>query len=140
MDGMALLQNARTIIPSLPIILVSGYGDIPLAVKVMQAGAVDFIEKPLDLDVLLSRIASVLDGNGKVMKARELLTKCEERVLRLVYAGMTNKEIAQKLYRSVRTVEDHRCHLMHKLGVDNVVDLVKLADRMGYHDAGAKTL
>lgn len=132
MDGLALMQQARNMIRSLPVLIITGYGDIPLAVKATKAGAVGFIEKPLDLEVVLSEIQSILRGAHPAATPEDRLTKSEMRVLRLIMDGKTNKDIARQLYRSVRTVEDHRSHIMRKLGMHNLLDLIKVATSMGY--------
>jgi len=134
MDGLALLRQARQAAPFLPVMVVTGYGDIPLPVKAMRAGAIDVLEKPLDLKAIISRVEEALDATGSVGRRHETLSKCEVRILRLVYQGMTNAEIAAKLHRSHRTIEDHRNHLMHKLRVHNLVELIKVAGKIGYDD------
>jgi FixJ family two-component response regulator len=134
-DGMELLAKAKHIIPWLPVIVITGFGNIPMAVKAVKAGAFDFIQKPLDSKTFLTIVGSALNQDFLVdiLKSKSL-TKMETIVLRLIVGGRTNKEIARILRRSVRTVEVHRSHIMHKLNVDNVVDLVKRADAMGFGD------
>jgi len=132
MDGLQLLQEAKSIAPWLPVLVVSGYADVPMAVAALKAGAADFIEKPLRRDSLLRKVSALLEDNepGDADLGRTL-TKSELRVLRLVVNGKSNKEIASTLHRSVRTVEVHRSHIMHKLGVCNLVDLIRRAAAMG---------
>ena len=126
MDGMELLTEARRIAPWLPVLVITGYGDIPMAVRAVKSGAVDFIEKPLDRQSFLSAVESLLK---RVTLTDSLLgkaiTRAEMRVLRLMLDGKSNKEIAFLLHRSVRTIEDQRSSILRKLGVDNLVDLVK---------------
>ena len=139
MDGIELLMNARVIAPWLPVLMITGYGDIPTAVKAVKAGAVDFIEKPLSKDDFLRKVRSILQDNPSPdARAGAPLTPRETRVLELVIAGKTNKEIANLLHRSIRTIEVHRSRVMGKLGVDNLVDLVKRAAIMGLVDLPAK--
>lgn len=138
MDGMELLKEAGRIAPWLPILVVTGFGDVPLAVKAMRMGAADFIEKPLHKETLLRKVESILKQNtpSDPRKGRPL-TRTELKVLKLVIAGKSNREIAELLRRSVRTVEDHRNHVMRKLGVRNAVELVERAIQMGLRGAVA---
>ncbi len=126
MDGIELLTEVKRIIPSLPVLIVTGYGDIPMAVKALKAGSLDFIEKPLDRQSFLSAVKSALKRNTRTpVPVGQVLTETEIRVLRLILDGKSNKEMARLRHRSVRTIEEHRSRIMHKLGVDNLVDLVK---------------
>ena len=131
MDGMELLMRARVVAPWLPVLIMSGYGDIPIAIEAIKAGAVDFIEKPLDKRSLVRKVKSLLPENGNHEHLGKPLTQSQERVLKLVLNGKSNQEIASLLSRSRRTVEVHRAHVMRKLGVDSLVDLVKRAAVMG---------
>jgi two-component system response regulator FixJ len=135
MDGIELLIEARRIVPSLPVLVITGYGDIPTAVKAMKAGASDFIEKPLQRESFLSAVESALDQSAWVEELADLeLTEVELKVLPLILSGKSNKKIAQLLYRSVRTVEDHRSHIMRKFGVDNLIQLFRRAAKLGLVD------
>ncbi len=126
MDGIELLTEVKRIIPSLPVLVITGYGDIPMAVKALKVGASDFIEKPLDRRSFLSAVEAVLKRNTQTHPlVGKVLTKIEMRVLRLILDGKSTKEIARLRHRSVRTIEDQRGQIMHKLGVDNLIDLVK---------------
>jgi len=139
-DGIELLTDVQNLAPWVPVLMITGYGDIPTAVKAMKAGAVDFIEKPLDKKNFVRMIKSILVKN--VNTHPELgtsLTRTEKRILQLVIDGMSNKEIATLLHRSTRTIEVHRAHIMHKLGVDNLVDLVKRVASMGLIDLEEKS-
>jgi two-component system response regulator FixJ len=132
MSGIELLAEAKRIIPSLPVLVVTGYGDVPMAVGAMKAGATDFIEKPLKRQVLLSAVEFALSQiKPAEVLLRKKLTRAEMKVLRLILDGKTNKKTAQLLHRSISTVEVHRKHIMRKLAVDNIVDLVKRAAAMG---------
>jgi len=132
MDGIELLTEARRIAPWLPVLVITGYGDIPMAVKAVKAGALDFIEKPLDRQSFLSTVESILKRNALADPLLgEPLTKTEMKVLRLLLKGKSNKEIARLLHRHRRTIEDHRNNIYCKLGVDNSVDLVKRAAELG---------
>ncbi len=134
-SGIELLTEAKSIAPWLPVLVVTGYGDIPMAVTAVKAGAVDFIEKPLETETFLRKVKSLMKRNPILdfMKDKPL-TKSEVRILKLVIEGKSSKEISNILHRSVRTIEVHRARIMHKLGVDNLVDLVKRAAVMGLID------
>ncbi len=126
MDGIELLTEVKRIIPSLPVLVVTGYGDIPMAVEALKVGASEFIEKPLDRQSFLLAVESVLKRNALIHRiVGDVLTKTEMIVLRLILDGKRNKEIAMLRQRSVRTIEVHRLRIMRKIGVDKLVDLVK---------------
>jgi two-component system response regulator FixJ len=129
MGGMSLLHNIKRHFPWLPVIIVTGYGDIPLAVAAMKAGAADFLEKPLDRQQLLSAVKRVLDAAVKPDHAlRQGLSRMEAQVLRNILDGKTSRQIATALNRSIRTIEAHRHRLLHKFGAKNVAQLVQRAD------------
>jgi len=138
-DGIELLADVKHLAPWVPVLMITGYGDIPTAVKAMKAGAVDFIEKPLDKKNFVRKIRSILKKNVSTHPdLGDSLTRNETKVLQLIIDGKSNKEIGNVLHRSARTVEVHRAQLMHKLGVDNVVDLVKRVASMGLADMEEK--
>jgi len=138
-DGIELLADVQHLAPWVPVLMITGYGDIPTAVKAMKAGAVDFIEKPLDKKNFVRKIRSILQKNVATHPdLGDSLTRNETKILQLIINGMSNKEIANLLHRSARTIEVHRAHLMHKLGVDNLVDLVKRIASMGLVDLEEK--
>lgn len=135
-NGIELLIEAKRVVPWLPVLLMTSYGDIHLAVKAVKAGAINFVEKPLQWDNFLALIESFLEQHSPDETFRaQCLTKTERVILCLILQGKSNKEIAHLLYRSVRTVEVHRSNIMHKFDVDNVVDLVKRAAAMGLDEA-----
>lgn len=139
MDGIELLKEVRHLTPWVPVLLISGYGDIPTAVKAMKAGAVDFIEKPLDKTALIRTVRSILQEATYLDPGRDNpLTQAETSVLSYVIDGKSSKEIAKLLHRSTRTIEGHRSHLMRKLRAQNVLDLAKRAAVMGLIDMRAK--
>ena len=126
MDGLALLGKVKQVAPWVPVILVTGYGNISMCSRAFKMGAVDFIEKPLEKEDFLQRVKTVLVKNySKESNVDQPLTKTEKKVLKLVFDGEGNKQIARKLNRSLRSVERHRSSIMHKFKVDNIVDLVK---------------
>ena len=126
MDGMELLSEVKCRTPSLPVLIVTGYGSVEMAVQAMDAGASSFIRKPLDRSSLLGAVETALARRGRVSDhARKPLTRAEVDVLRLILEGKGNKEIAKLRHRSVRTIEDQRRRIMHKFGVDNPIDLIR---------------
>ncbi len=131
-NGIDLLQEVREHLPWLPVLIVTGYGDVPMAVRAMKAGAADFIEKPLDRDSFLSAVRSLLDRNhGQAALERCALTRTEMKILYLILDGKNNREIATSFHRSPRTIEVHRGHVMQKLGVTSVIELLRRATEMG---------
>lgn len=121
-DGIELMKRAKRIVPWMPVLIITAYGDISTAVKATRAGAVDFIEKPLVKENFIRKVRSMLswsDGSGK------RLTKTEAKVLKLVAQCKSNSEIAHILHRSTRTIELHRSHAMNKLGLRDFTDLLK---------------
>ncbi|TKJ36307.1 MAG: hypothetical protein CEE38_12905 [Planctomycetes bacterium B3_Pla] len=138
MDGIELVINVKRVAPWVPVLILTDYGDVPTAVKAVKAGAEDFIEKPLVEEELLRRVKSILQTNaapnGYVDKP---LTWTENTILRLVIDGRSSREISELLGRSVRTIEVHRANMMEKLGVNNLLDLIKWAVALGLVDVPA---
>lgn len=131
-DGLQVLRQAREVSPDLPVIVVTGHGNIAIAVTAMKRGASDFVEKPFDRAVLLDSINTVLGHLQREWAVTPVeLSRMERVVLRHIIEGNGNKHIAHMLGRSVRTIEDHRSHLMRKFGATNVVDLVRRCIAMG---------
>lgn len=131
--GLALQEQLRTGGWWVPIIFITGFGEIPIAVRAMQAGAIDFLEKPVNEDQLLQRVRAALrfhnghNGTPPGMRARiDRLTDREREVLDMVLGGSSTREIADLLFRSEKTIEFHRRNIMKKLGVNNVVELVRV--------------
>jgi two-component system response regulator FixJ len=136
-DGLELqrLLNDRRI--GLPVIVMTGHGDVPLAVEAMKAGAVDFLEKPFNDEILLSAIRTAVDRHARDARRNDeaaavagklaCLSARERDVLDGLFAGRPNKTIAYDLKISVRTVEVHRAHLMAKMGASNLSELLRMA-------------
>ena len=125
-DGIELMKKAKSFFPYLPVIIIAGYGDIPTAVSAIKAGAVDFIKKPIETDRFIQKVKSVLQQNHNVHKIiNKPLTNMEKKVLKLIIDGANNREIANIMKRSIRTIEVHRANIMKKLSVNNVIDLIK---------------
>ena len=137
MDGLELQQHLIDHSLHFPLIVITGHGDVPLAVRAMKAGAVDFIEKPFtsevilnSLDMALSRLAapSEQDPTATAAVAKlALLSPREREVLEGLLAGLPNKTIAYDLTISPRTVEIHRARVMDKMGARSLSELVRLA-------------
>lgn len=126
MDGMELLSEVKCRTPSLPVLVVTGYGSIEMAVEAMDVGALRLIQKPLDRASFLAVVEVALKRKSHSRDhRRKPLTRAEIEVLRLILDGKGNKEIARLRHRSVRTIEDQRCRIMRKFGVDNPVDLIR---------------
>lgn len=137
MDGMELHQELKKRQIRLPVILLTAYADVPLAVKAMRMGALDFIEKPFDPEVLLDRIRSCLDNYASLAlpsvsleEAQTLLSalsKREQQVLALLVEGKLSKVIADELGISPRTVEGHRARIMSKLKARSLPEVIRIA-------------
>ena len=135
MDGMTLLSRVRRTSPWISILVITGFGDIPMSVRALELGAVGFIEKPLDRKSFLQKVKTILRQDDFAdIPVGQSLTKAEKKVLKLILEGKANKEMAYILNRAMRTVERHRTSIMHKFGVDNIVDLVKKAAPMHFDD------
>lgn len=135
MDGLTLLRRLRASGSALPLMLITGHGDVRMAVAAMKAGAVEFLEKPFEADTLLDAVATALGrrANGVVTLESEVarqglqkLTAREYEVFERLVAGESNKEIAARLGISPRTVEFHRAHIMEKTAAKGLPDLVRL--------------
>jgi two-component system response regulator FixJ len=121
----------------IPLVFLSGQGHIPSAVKAVQGGAVDFLEKPVQGNALLDRVREAMTLDKERRQAQETirdarrrharLSPREREVMTLVIAGLSSKEIGQDLGLSPRTVEQHRAHIMYKMGVANITELVNMA-------------
>jgi two-component system response regulator FixJ len=137
MDGLELQRRLRASKVAVPVIVITGHGDVALAVEAMKAGAVDFIEKPFDDEVLVGAIRSALarraeDAKGEARTAEiqgrlQLLSSREREVMDGLVAGKPNKIIAHDLGISPRTVEVYRANLMTKMQADSLSDLVRMA-------------
>jgi two-component system response regulator FixJ len=135
-DGLALQRELKIRGVVLPVIVITGHGDVPLAVEAMKAGAVDFIEKPFNDESLLSAIRVAIDRHtqdarrgDEIIAIKEKLASLsprEREVLDGLIAGLPNKTIAYDLKISARTVEVHRANLMTRMGAHSVADLVRM--------------
>jgi len=146
MTGMELQEALQSSGIRIPIIFLTGHGNVPMSAKALRAGAIDFLQKPVDEDVLLARIQEALqiDRENRQAEARRAdaterfanLTSRESEVMLLVVRGLSNKEIANELQLSHRTVEIHRSRVMEKTGTQSLADLIELAIASGVYRIG----
>ena len=140
MGGMTGLELQNRLIEArspLPIVFITGHGDVPMAVDTMKKGAMDFIQKPFNEDQLVSLVERMLDAARESFSVHQqaasrdaLLSKLtlrESQVLERIVAGRLNKQIADDLGISIKTVEAHRANIMEKLSANTVADLLKIA-------------
>ena len=140
-SGLAFQQELTNSGVRLPIIFVTGHGDVPMTVRAMKAGAVEFLTKPFDDQVLLDAVHAALErdrarrrddaGLASLQGRYDLLTERERQVMGHVVAGRVNKRIADELSLSVVTVKVHRGQVMRKMEAKSVAELVRMADRLG---------
>jgi len=136
MSGMELQQLLADRYPTVPVIIITGHGDVPAAVQVMKAGAMDFIEKPFSDHLLLDRIQHAIARHDRLQESQQVreqirarlarLTPRERQVLDQVVAGQLNKQVAAELGLSHKTVEVHRSHVMQKMQADSLAQLVRM--------------
>ena len=132
-SGIALLERLRDDGIAVPTILITGYGDIPMAVRAMKLGAIDFITKPVNHQALIDLVQDALrdyspasepDADTAALLERfNDLTPREQQVFRCITAGQSNRSVAEELGISVRTAEFHRARIMKKMGLHNLADL-----------------
>ena len=143
MSGLELQKELASRNIRIPIIILTGHGNVQVAVHALKAGAVDFIEKPFNNELLLDRIqmavAESVDADttrvkqDEIAHRMELLTPREHQVLDIVAAGETNKAIARRLEISEKTVEIHRARVMEKMQAKSLADLVKMVAMLELH-------
>ncbi|HEX3984921.1 MAG TPA: response regulator [Acidisoma sp.] len=136
MDGLELQNRLSEQGVRLPVIVMTGFGDVPAAVRAMKAGAIDFLEKPFAEDQLLVAVRRALEENRRALDAAfttdraagliATLTPREQEVMTLLAEGNSNKEMARVLGTSPRTIDVHRARVLQKLGVETLPDLVRL--------------
>lgn len=139
MSGVELLHRLRRANSMLPTIVITGHGDVPMAVEAMKAGAMDFLEKPFEDAVLLEAIARATAGlrksqlrepasvsTGEIHTRVDSLTERERQIMRAIVSGLPNKTIAYDLRISPRTVEVHRANVMAKMQAKNLPELVRM--------------
>jgi len=139
LNGLELQQRLEER-SEMPIIFITGYGDVPMSVRAMKAGAVEFLTKPFKNDVLLEAIRNAIErSRGAMREASELqalrscyvsLTQRERQVMALVVSGLLNKQVGGELGISEITVKAHRGQVMRKMKADSLADLVKMSSRL----------
>jgi FixJ family two-component response regulator len=146
LNGLELQKRVAVERTDMPIIFITGYGDVPKTVQAMKAGAVEFLTKPFNDEVLLTAIRQALERSrlalveeGEMQKLRNRyasLTPREREVMALVVSGLLNKQVGGELGISEITVKAHRGQVMHKMKANSVADLVKMAGRL--HDGAGR--
>jgi FixJ family two-component response regulator len=141
MSGLTFQQELAKAGVALPVIFLTGYGDVPMTVRAMKAGAAEFLTKPFDDQALLDAVHTAIERDRArrrdaaslaVLNARyHELTERERQVMQLVVAGWVNKQIAAELGLSLVTVKVHRGQVMRKMLARSVAELVRMADRLG---------
>src|SRR5579863_6134926 len=141
MNGLELQRQMNDSGISLPVIFLTGHGDIPMTVHALKAGAVHFLTKPVREDELMNAIRQALANDRKARSERAEIRKLRERfdslgprerqVMQLVASGLLNKQIAHELGVSERTIKLHRGQVMRKMGAESLADLVKQAEKLG---------
>jgi two-component system response regulator FixJ len=142
MNGLDLQAALRDHRIELPVIIITAYADVPMAVRAMHQGAIDFLEKPFNDQQLLGCIERALARGTEQQRSREQehgvrdrlarLTPREKEVMELVVRGLLNKQIAGELALSMKTVEQHRARVMEKMEADGLASLVKMAITAGF--------
>ncbi|MDX2484870.1 MAG: response regulator [Pseudodonghicola sp.] len=145
MTGLELLDELKARNCPLPVIMITGHGDVPMAVRAMRSGAIDFFEKPVDGMALVDRIKEALSESRQQADAArtaaalrertQSLTTRETEIARAVLSGRQNKQIADALGISLKTVEIHRHNAMDKMGARSAADLVRLLVAAGWADS-----
>jgi len=137
MSGLDLVHRMKADGATAPIILITGHGDVDMAVAAIKVGAFDFIEKPFDEARLLASIRNAIESRrrpeiggtelGQLQSRFDALSTRQRQVMELAVAGLSNKEIGNKLNISPKTVENHRAWVMERIGARNIAELVRIA-------------
>lgn len=149
LTGLDLQEYLKRSDPSLPIVFLTGHGDIPMSVRAIKAGAINFLTKPVNDTELLGALRAALAGSERLRLAEQevatmrgrlgKLTEREFEVLRHVITGKLNKQIAADLGTSEQTIKVHRMRITEKLGVPSVAELVRITTRLGIEPAAEKS-
>ena len=141
LSGMDLQRELTQAGIRVPIIFITGHGDIPMSVRAMKAGAVEFLTKPFRTRSLLDAIRAAIEldrsahkersETGELRQRYEQLTPREREVMALVTTGLLNKQVAGELATTERTIKFHRAHIMQKMGAESLADLVRMTEKLG---------
>jgi FixJ family two-component response regulator len=148
-DGLMLQQELNKTLPHISIVFLTGHGSVSMSVEAMKGGAVDFLEKPVDHEVLLTAIRRAAERSRELKSSRDELvaiqrrygrmTPRERQVFALVTSGLLNKQIAFDLGVAERTVKVHRARVMEKMEAESLAQLVRMAHRLGVHTVTERT-
>jgi FixJ family two-component response regulator len=140
-DGLSYQETLGSNGVRVPIVFISGWGDVPMSVRAMKAGAVDFLEKPFDRAKLLECVRAAIAGDAEALEEERLLGDLKQRyatltpreceVFAAVSAGRLNKQVGYDLGVVEKTIKVHRAHVMEKMRAEALVDLVRMADSLG---------
>src|SRR5471032_785665 len=141
LSGMDLQRELTQAAIHIPIIFITGHGDIPMSVRAMKAGAVEFLTKPFRGRVLVDAIRAAIERDRAMLlkqseirelrKSYEQLTPREREVMTLVADGLLNKQVAGELKTTEATIKFHRAHIMQKMHADSLADLIRMAEKLG---------
>jgi FixJ family two-component response regulator len=141
LNGMDLQRELTQVGIQIPIIFITGHGDIPMSVRAMKAGAVEFLTKPFRSRGLLDAVHAAIERDQSAQKERsktgalrqlhEQLTPREREVMALVVTGLLNKQVASELTTTERTIKFHRANIMQKMRAESLADLVRMAEKLG---------
>ncbi len=148
MSGLEFQRDLAARNMAIPIIFITGHGDIPMSVEAMKAGAMEFLTKPFRGQVLIDAIQKAIERDraarqeqarlAELRRRLDLLTAREREVMQRVIAGLLNKQIAAELGTSERTIKIHRSNLMRKMGAESLPDLVRMSEKLALHDTSLK--
>jgi FixJ family two-component response regulator len=148
LNGLDLQAQIADERPEMPIIFLTGYGDVPMTVRAMKAGAVEFLTKPFDDEVLLAAVERAIERSKVLIAQRKdrrglnaryaSLSRREREVMHLIVAGLLNKQVGGELGISEITVKAHRGRLMEKMQAASFADLVKMSEKLGLDTASRR--